>query len=271
MEATGNENMIRRDTLEGRVVDSNNGARAPKEESRGLSGWLAGKYNRLHRTIAPARVPATASRDFRFVCDLASIPSDINEHLELMFVETLLLRPRLILELGVRGGASTNIFQRAAAVSEARIISVDIAECSAVSQYQLWEFVHSDDIEFAGRFSEFCRRRDIPPCIDLLFIDTSHYYDHSAQEIEAWFPFLSPRGKVIFHDTNLRMIGPRRDGCFQLSWDNQRGVIRAIEDYLGVSIDESKPFSDQIGDWMVRHWPNCNGLTIMDRIGQTSQ
>jgi hypothetical protein len=67
------------------------------------------------------------------------------------------------------------------------------------------------------------------------------------------------------------MIGPRRDGCFQLSWDNQRGVIRAIEDYLGVSIDESKPFSDQIGDWMVRHWPNCNGLTIMDRIGQTSQ
>jgi hypothetical protein len=48
--------------------------------------------------------------------------------------------------------------------------------------------------------------------------------------------------------------------------DNQRGVIRAIEEYLGVTIDENKDFSDQFGDWMVRHWPNCNGLTIMDRI-----
>lgn len=120
--------------------------------------------------------------------------------------------------------------------------------------------------EFAGRFLEFCRGKGITPLIDLLFIDTSHYYEHTVQEIKAWLPFVSARGKVIFHDTNLKVLGPRRDGCFQLSWDNQRGVIRAIEEYLGVAIDENKDFSDQFGDWMVRHWPNCNGLTIMDRI-----
>ena len=266
MEAAGRENMIQNSAVRDRVADADNEARMPKEESRGLAGWLAGKYNRLYRAVAPTRVPPTSSRDFKFIRDLASTPTDINEHLERIFLETLLLRPSLIVELGVRCGVSTSVFERAAGIFGARIISVDLTDCSTISQYAFWEFVQSDDIEFAGRFSEFCRGKRITPLIDLLFIDTSHYYEHTVQEIKAWLPFVSARGKVIFHDTNLKVLGPRRDGCFQLSWDNQRGVIRAIEEYLGVAIDENKDFSDQFGDWMVRHWPNCNGLTIMDRI-----
>lgn len=146
MEAAGRENMIQNSAVRDRVADADNEARMPKEESRGLAGWLAGKYNRLYRAVAPTRVPPTSSRDFKFIRDLASTPTDINEHLERIFLETLLLRPSLIVELGVRCGVSTSVFERAAAIFGARIISVDLTDRSTISQYAFCEFVQSDDI-----------------------------------------------------------------------------------------------------------------------------
>jgi hypothetical protein len=102
--------------------------------------------------------------------------------------------------------------------------------------------------------------------VDLLFIDTSHYYDHTVQKIAAWFPHLSEKAKVMFHDTNLRLMGPRNDGGIALAWDNRRGVIRAVEEFLGIHLDERKQCIERAPGWLVRHWPNCNGFTILDRI-----
>jgi hypothetical protein len=146
------------------------------------------------------------------------------------------------------------------------VISVDLEECSAICAYPNWHFFRGDDIQFAGHFQDFCQQRGISPFIDLLFVDTSHYYEHTAQEIDAWFPLLSSRSKVLFHDTNSRYIGRRKDGCFELAWDNERGVIRAIEEYLGVKIDERREGIHYSQGWLVRHTPFCNGLTILDRI-----
>jgi cephalosporin hydroxylase len=194
------------------------------------------------------------------------MPSDVDEHLELMFLEALLSKPQLIVELGVRGGASTFAFGRAARCYGSTLISADLDDCSSISPGANWHFYRGDDIEFAERFSEFCKQRSVQPSIDLLFIDTSHYYEHTVQEIAAWFPLLSARAKVICHDTNLRLVGPRKDGCFALAWDNQRGVIRAIEEFLGIHIDERRECTAYASGWLVRHWPNCNGLTILDRL-----
>src|SRR6185437_907021 len=118
-------------------------------------------------------------------------------------------------------------------------------------------FYQGDDVIFADQFPEFCRKRNISPEIDLLFIDTSHYYEHTVQEIRAWFPLLAGRAKVVFHDTNSRIVGPRNDGCFELAWDNQRGVIRAIEEYVGVSLDETRTYVGCANGWLIRHLPNC--------------
>src|SRR5581483_4044210 len=183
-------------------------------------------YNKLRRMLASRHSHSRSSAELREIGELASAPSDINEHLELIFAETLLQQPKLIAELGVRGGVSTFVFERAARLCNASIVSVDIDDCSTISSYENWHFYRGDDVQFAASFPEFCRTRGLEPSVDLLFVDTSHYYEHTVQEIAAWFPFLSARGKAIFHDTNLRTIGPRKDGCFDLSWDNQRGVIR---------------------------------------------
>jgi hypothetical protein len=62
------------------------------------------------------------------------------------------------------------------------------------------------------------------------------------------------------------LIGPRRDGAIQLAWDNGRGVVRAIEEHLGIHIDESRECVEHANGWLLRHFPNCNGLTILDRL-----
>ena len=224
-------------------------------------------YNALRRAAFPQPLLASGSKELDEIRQFAATPSDIDEHLERMFTETLLLRPKLIVELGVRGGASTFVFERAAALCSATLVSVDIDDCSAVSHYARWHFVRGDDVAFAARFQDFCRGRNIAASIDLLFIDTSHYYEHTVREIQSWFPLLSPAAKVMFHDTNMGIAWCRRDGCIQWSWNNHRGVTRAIEEHLHTRIDETKGGVQYADGWLIRHVPYCNGFTILDRVG----
>ena len=192
--------------------------------------------------------------------------SDISDHLPTMFVETLRARPRLIVELGVRRGESTFVFERVARLTGATIVSCDLNDCSGTSAYEKRHFVQGDDVEFARRFPEWCRERGIRPEIDVLFIDTSHFYDHTVAEIDAWFPFLSEQGKVILHDTNLTYTYFRKDGSIGFAMECERGVIRALEGFFGKNYDETRDFIDVQGGWLIQHWAKCCGLTILDRI-----
>jgi hypothetical protein len=71
---------------------------------------------------------------------------------------------------------------------------------------------------------------------------------------------------MIFHDTNMgEGIYRRRDGTFGDGWDNQRGVIKAIEEFLGTEYNEHASFVDIARGWIVSHDPYCNGLTVMLR------
>lgn len=192
--------------------------------------------------------------------------SPTNDHLVTLFIESLIMRPKLIVELGVARGGSTFVFERVGQLTAAEIISVDIKDCSNASSYKDWIFIHKDDIEFAGEFKEWCIKKNIEPKIDILFIDTSHYYGHTVQEIANYFPLLSDKAKVFFHDTNLGNFFFRKDGSLDLGWDNERGVIRALEDYFHKSFNEKEAFIDIIDGWLIKHDPFCNGLTILEKI-----
>ena len=50
-----------------------------------------------------------------------------------------------------------------------------------------------------------------------------------------------------------------------VGWNNDRGVIRALEAFFSRSFDERKDFVDFKDGWMIRHRAACNGLTILDR------
>jgi cephalosporin hydroxylase len=197
--------------------------------------------------------------------------SDISDHLVTLFLEAAEMQPSLIVELGVRSGESTLAFSQAADLFGSHLVGVDIQDCLKSYAGPQRVFVKSDDVKFAQEFPEWSKRQNIPATIDVLFIDTSHEYDHSVAEINSWFPLLSPHCKVLFHDTNMSTVYFRKDGTMGVGWANQRGVIAAIEKYFGCSLDERHDFVRFFNGWIIKHFANCNGLTILERVSVESE
>jgi len=206
------------------------------------------------------------------VCELNEIEgrsrlnSDIGDHLITLFVESLISNPKLIVELGIRGGESTFVFERVAKLCHAQLVSVDIVDCSSVSSYKEWKCIKDDDIRFASYFVNWCKDRHIKPEIDLLLVDTSHIFEHTVAEIDSWFPFLSKKAKVFFHDTNMGKMYFTKKGYFNFGWDSNRGVIRALENYFNTTFNEKEDFVDIKNGWLIKHHAYCNGLTILEKI-----
>ncbi len=230
---------------------------------RVLNGYVK-LYNGL-RGGASSPTQPSGVETFEEVRRYAVRRSDINEHLPRLFVETLRMRPRLIVELGVRRGASTFVFERVAQLCNAALVSVDIEDCTEASSYPHWHFIQSDDVALAPRFPAWCAEHNLPARIDVLFIDTSHLYEHTVQEIDAWFPLLAPHALVFFHDTNQRLVYARDDKSIGQGWNNDRGVLRAVEEYFDQSFNEQIDFAHVEPGWIIRHHARCSGLTILEK------
>ena len=71
---------------------------------------------------------------------------------------------------------------------------------------------------------------------------------------------------MLFHDTNLGEVYRHSDGSLGMAWDNERGVIRALEGFCGTSFDEKEDFVDYRRGWLIKHHAVCSGLTILERI-----
>jgi len=223
-----------------------------------------GAYNRLVGAVArPGDVPGP--QDEREILHRARVLTDISHHLPTLFAMALAAEPRLVVELGIRGGDSTFVFSRVARRLGATLVSVDIDDCSDVCDDPDWIFVQEDDLALARRFPEWCARRGLPSAVDVLFVDTTHAYEQTRAELDAWMPHLAPSGRAIFHDSNMGGLYRRGDGTLGLAPSNERGVIRALHEHLGAPFDERRPFAGPLGAHHVWHDPLCNGLTVISR------
>jgi cephalosporin hydroxylase len=233
----------------------------------GVLDWVRARierYNRL-RESEPYE-PPTDCREFRDVQRRSRKPTDISDHLERLFVEALQTDPDTIVECGVRGGESTFVFERVARLADADLVSVDIEDTAYETDYDDWRFVQSDDIEFAGEFEGWCDDRDIDAAIDVLFIDTSHRYEHTLAEIDAWFPHLAEDAVVLFHDTNMQRLYRREEGTIGLSPLTGRGVIRAIEEHFDCDLDETQSFVTVLDGFVLKQYPLCSGLAVLRKL-----
>ena len=207
----------------------------------------------------------------------ADASSDIREHLPTMFAETVAAQPRLIVELGTRGGVSTRALLAAADICDAQLLSIDIVDCSHIDLPERlrarWTFQCADDVAFAGApFATFCAARGFAPHAEVIFVDTSHAYAHTRAELAAWVPRLAAGGTMMFHDTNMgagwfRLL----NGKAERGSDAGRGVISAIEEMLGRRYDETTYFADHIGGYLVRHVPWSSGFTVLQRVSTDAQ
>ncbi|MBI2598414.1 MAG: class I SAM-dependent methyltransferase [Candidatus Diapherotrites archaeon] len=189
--------------------------------------------------------------------------SDISDHLNIIFSETVKAKPEMIVELGTRGGESTRALAKAAKKNNAVLVSVDVNDCSGKCDYENWFFVKNDDLEFAKKFRNWCKEKSLKPSVDVLFIDTTHTYEHTKKEINEWFPLLSKNAVTLFHDTNSKMVYNRIDGTIGIGNEYDRGVILAVEDYYKVELTETKNFEKTVGKNTLKHYKNCNGLLII--------
>jgi cephalosporin hydroxylase len=156
-------------------------------------------------------------------------PSDIWEHLPRMFTAACSYPEPKIIELGVRTGNSTCCWL--AAIEEqdgGHLWSVD-ADPPQVPRSWLaeerWTVLTADDRDpaVAGVIAEGTH-----PGADILFIDTSHEYEHTLAELALYVRMVRPGGTVLLHDTEwgTRDVAAALDKwCPEhgLTWTNHPG------------------------------------------------
>ena len=194
--------------------------------------------------------------------------SDISSHLSLLYFLVRLLNPSNLVELGTREGQSTRALRHAANELGIRGISIDLSPTPSgfVKNHGKWVHFQEDDIEFATklRSEEFRKKVLGSNSIDFLFIDTSHEYLHTKQEIESYWPFLSKKSLIVLHDTNLSVSKKLDvDGRIYSGWNNSRGVTKAVEEFFDILIDEKSVFSKSKGDYVFYHLPWANGILFI--------
>lgn len=198
--------------------------------------------------------------------------SDISEHLHVLNLLVRMSKPAVLVELGTRGGESTRVFTKALNDIGGSGYSIDLMPAPKfLEELKFWKHFVGDDVAIGistGKDHKWPNGEEFNG-IDFLFLDTSHEYEHTVAEINAWWPLVNPNGLLIFHDTNLTANPTRMlSGGFTKGWNNKRGVARAIEEYFMVKFDSASltplGHSEQIG--VSLHLPWCNGLTIVQKV-----
>lgn len=160
------------------------------------------------------------------------IPSDIVEHLPFLYGIGL---GHTVIELGVRSGNSTSAFLAAGA----ELWSVDIDRPRVPDEWHTtgWTFIQGDDCS-----PEVLAQ--LPAEVDVVFIDTSHSYEHTLRELNTYAPRVKHRGLIVLHDTELEAPD-------------------------GLPGEPPYPVKRAVTEWCAQHglsWENrpaCNGLGVI--------
>jgi hypothetical protein len=209
-------------------------------------------------------MPIQAARSRIVALAEANLRIAVHAVLPEIFGATVLAAPKLIVELGVSKEALANkALVTAAEMFGARVVSCDLGDFSDACRYPRWSFCRGDARDFGRKFRTLAGGTQD---VDVLLIDCDELYDTTRAIWQAWAPNLAPKCTVMFRCTNLAKILHYEDGTSTaLGWDNNRGVIRAMEDELGIIFDETKPFEGILNGWQVKHVPWGAGLTVLRR------
>ena len=99
-----------------------------------------------------------------------------------------------ILELGVQNGRSTLRFLEICKKNKGKLYSVDIDDCSKVSNDMNWKFIQARDDNFQYIKSI------IPKKLDVIFIDTIHEANHVNKLIYNYYNLLNVDGYIFIDD-----------------------------------------------------------------------
>lgn len=153
----------------------------------------------------------TLEERYKLACET---PSDIYLHLPRFVQMVHDLDAKHVIELGVRSGVSTIAWLYGLTDTEGRLTSVDLDPAPPIGHFYNWQFIQGDDLDPAVL-------KQLEPA-DIVFIDTSHAYVQTVNELHTYRHLVRPGGLLVLHDTELMWPeGVRRTTAFP--------VKRAIE------------------------------------------
>lgn len=117
--------------------------------------------------------------------------SDISDHFPRMMHLVVDYDVRTVVELGVREGHSTAAWL-SFLPADGQVYGVDL-DWLLPPRARLNPIV-GDDLDPAVA-------AQVPETFDLLFVDSSHDYDHTRAELAAYGPRVRPGGLIVLHDT----------------------------------------------------------------------
>ncbi len=125
-------------------------------------------------------------------------PSDMYEHLPVHVETCLQLDAKKVIELGVCAGVSTVGWLYGLELTDGHLWSVDINSPKNMPRVdgERWTFIQGDDLD-----PEVIAQ--LPDPVDVVFIDTLHYYEHTLNELAAYLPRVRSGGRIVLHDTEL--------------------------------------------------------------------
>jgi predicted O-methyltransferase YrrM len=177
---------------------------------------------------------------------------DSDRHLMTLFSVCLSLKPKSILEIGVRNGDTTASLLEAARMTNSTLYSVDIQETSYSPPEYLkdnWIFNKSCSLEFLDNWYKAYGSSNK---FDLVYLDGWHSYDHVKKEMEYLDKLVSPGSVILVHDLMYGNTEPFYHADLTLDsgqWANG-GPYRAIAE-----------LNSQF--WEFSTIPVCNGLTVL--------
>jgi predicted O-methyltransferase YrrM len=145
-----------------------------------------------------------------------------------------------ILELGAGRGESTTVFLQACQERDGRLVSVDIKDCSDVSDSEQWTFVQADSTDVT---TIIAKAPVLNEGIDILYVDSLHRRSHVEKELMGWYPLLAQGAHIFLDDvdSNPYRRGNRKDNVrAELAFDEIREYVQAFfyanEDELSLDI-----------------------------------
>ena len=169
---------------------------------------------------------------------LCATPSDIFQHLPTLVGLVHDHNAQHVIELGTRTGVSTVAWLYGLEQTGGRLTSVDLDAKPPIGDHDAWTFIQGDDTHPGISGS-------LEPA-EIVFIDTSHLFTHTLQELNIYRWLVRPGGVLVLHDTELPIPEGHPLNAPRFP------VRRAVEQFVAET------------GFAWHNYPECNGLGVIE-------
>ena len=172
----------------------------------------------------------------------------------------------IILELGVQKGRSTIKFLELCKKNNGKLFSVDIDDCSNVSNDKNWTFLRSRDDNFDYIKSV------VPNKIDVLFIDSLHEAEHVKNLLYNYFPLININGYIFIDDiSHLPYLKDKSRNNFYCEINNKETFENLLSIYSKNDENFELNFSFMSSGLAIIKKLNDKNLLPFDNLKERSQ